>query len=71
MRVNINGIFNVSSATMIEKLEATEEKDEPMEVEGEKGEAVQNGPDNGEVANDKAAANGENDEPVSVLTSLQ
>ena len=29
VRVNINGIFNVSSASMVEKLENTEE---PMEV---------------------------------------
>ena len=35
VRVNIHGMFNVSSASMVEKQEAVEEepKEEPMEVD--------------------------------------
>ena len=35
VRVNGSGIFSVSGATMYEKVEGEEEKEEPMEVDGE------------------------------------
>lgn len=44
LRVNINGIFTVSSASLMEKVEDTSQ---PMEVESNKDDKVSNGPVDG------------------------
>jgi heat shock 70kDa protein 4 len=50
VRVNINGIFSVSSATMTEKIENTAEEAEPMDVDGEKEKkVVENGKEEGKT----------------------